>query len=213
MPTAPIESAIFGPMISASEIEEAAIETVKFWLPTYCAEMERRLSLRKGTLIAPQNYTNRNSFDTVEGEKTPKIVVICTGLGAGPLKHAAAYSAMWRVGVGVATGAKTERECNRNVKAYAAAIRSLMMHKPKTVREYGLTILRKSTGRLRITSTSLRFQTSTGYTRQRSFGSQLKSMLSLLAGLGLLALISLICHPSDYGDFEEVIIEYRNTNE
>jgi hypothetical protein len=128
-------------MISASEIEEAAIETVKFWLPTYCAEMERRLSLRKGTLIAPQNYTNRNSFDTVEGEKTPKIVVICTGLGAGPLKHAAAYSAMWRVGVGVATGAKTERECNRNVKAYAAAIRSLMMHKPKTVREYGLTSL------------------------------------------------------------------------
>jgi hypothetical protein len=141
MPTAPIESALFGPMVSASEIEEATIETIKFWLPTYCAEMERRLSIRRGTLVAPQNYINRNSFDTVEGEKTPKIVVICAGLGAGPLRHSMSYSAMWRVGVGIATGAKTERECNKYVKAYAAAIRSLLIHKPGTVREYGLETL------------------------------------------------------------------------
>lgn len=141
MPIVPVESAIFGPMLSSSEIEDAVTETLKFWFPTYLAEMERRLRLHRAILTVPQNYTQRNSFDAVEGEKTPKIVVLATGLGAGPLKHAAAYSAMWRVGVGIATGAKDEKTCNRHVKAYAAAARGILIHKPGTVREYGLTTL------------------------------------------------------------------------
>jgi hypothetical protein len=145
MPTQPVESAIFGPILSASEIEEAILEALKFWFPTYLAEMERRLSLHKGTLIVPQNYTNRNSFDAVEGEKTPKIVVIAPGLEGSPRKSAASYSAMWRVGVGVATGAKTERECNKYLKAYSGAIRAILIQKPGTVREYGLNNLSEIT--------------------------------------------------------------------
>jgi hypothetical protein len=138
VPTAPVESAIFGPILSASEIEEATIETLKFWFPTYLGELERRLNLRRGILIVPQNYTNRNSFDAVEGEKTPKVVVIAPGLDAEPLKNSTSYRATWRVGVGLATGAKTERDCNKFVKAYAAAARAILIHKPGTLVDYGL---------------------------------------------------------------------------
>jgi hypothetical protein len=132
------ESALFGPITSASEVEEAVEKTLKFWYPTYLAEMERRLGLRKGIMTVPQNYTNRNSFDTVEGEKTPKIVVLAPGLETAPMKTAQSYRAVWRVGVGIATGAKTERDCNRMVKAYAAATRAIMAHKPQTIANNGL---------------------------------------------------------------------------
>ena len=145
MPTQPVESAIFGPILSASEIEEATIEALKFWFPTYLAEMERRLGLRKGSMVIPQNYINRNSFDAVEGEKTPKIVVIAPGLDATPAKNASSYRATWRVGVGIATGAKTERECNKLVKGYTAVARAILIHKPGTIREYGLTNLEEVT--------------------------------------------------------------------
>jgi hypothetical protein len=138
MPTMPVESALFGPILSASEIEEATIETLKFWFPTYLGEMERRLSLRRGVLLVPQNNTNRNSFDAVEGEKTPKVVVLAPGLETEPLKNATSYRATWRVGVGIATGAKTERDCNKYVKAYAAAARAILIHKPGTLIDYGL---------------------------------------------------------------------------
>ena len=141
MSTIPVESAIFGPLLSASEIEDAVEKSLRFWFPTYLAEMERRLRLRKGMMPTPQNYTNRNSFDAIEGEKTPKIVVIAPGLETAPMKNATSYRATWRVGVGIATGAKDERTCNMLIKGYAAATRAILIHKPGTVRENGLPYL------------------------------------------------------------------------
>lgn len=134
----PVETASFGPILSASEIEEATILALRYWYPTYLAEMERRLRLRKASIVVPQNYTNRNSFDAVEGERTPKVVVIAPGLETDPMKDSHSYRAIWRLGVGLATGAKTEKECNKLIKAYAAATRAILIHKPQTIANNGL---------------------------------------------------------------------------
>src|SRR5215813_13320249 len=110
-------SALFGPMLSASQIEESVERSLRYWFPTYLAEMERILGLRRGTLPNPKNCTSRNSFDAAQGEPTPKIVVISTGVDGEPTKDPQTYRAFWRVGVGVAVGAKTEEVCNVHLKA------------------------------------------------------------------------------------------------
>jgi hypothetical protein len=207
MPTAPIESAIFGPIVSASEIEEAVIESLKFWYPTYLAEMERRLSLRKGLLVVPQNFTNRNSFDAVEGERTPKVVVIAPGLDEAPTKDSASYSAVWRVGVGLATGAKDEKTCNKYVKAYAAVTRAILIHKPATVREYGLTHLNE------IVWLSEEYVDLADISNQHRlykaatlwFAIQVNAVTA--RRLGPVGPDSPDLGPPDYGDFEEVILD------
>ena len=204
MPTAPIESALFGPILSASEIEEATIMALKHWYPTYLAEMERRLSLHKGSLIVPQNFTNRNSFDAVEGEKTPKIVVIAPGLDAAPTKNSTSYGAIWRLGVGLATGAKDEKTCNKYVKAYAAVTRAIMAHKSATIRSYGLQNLNEirwlSEEYLDLTQISNQHRLYKAATLW--FSIEVNAVMALRGGPDTPDLA-----PLDLGEFEEVIID------
>ena len=204
MPTAPVESAIFGPILSASEIEEATIMALKYWYPTYLAEMERRLGLRKGLLLIPQNFTNRNSFDAVEGERTPKVVVIAPGLDAAPTRNATSYRAIWRVGIGVATGAKDEKTCNKYVKAYAAATRAIMAHKSGTIRTYGLSTLNEihwlSEEYLDLSDISNQHRLYKAATLW--FSVDVNGVMALRGGPDVPDLL-----PPDYGEFEEVIID------
>ena len=121
-------STIFQRILVASQIEEAFTQTLQKWYPTYLAEIERQLGVRTHTLPPPQNYTNRNSFDDVVGEKIPKVVVLSAGIDSTPRTNGyRQYQATWRIGVGVATGAKDEETGNMMVKAYAAATRALLL--------------------------------------------------------------------------------------
>jgi hypothetical protein len=114
-------------MLSAAQIEDAVMATLRYWFPTYLAEEERQVGMRQNMLPAPQNYINRNSFDVLEGEQLPKVVVISEGLAQAPVKTGAGvYRGLWRLGVGVATGAKDEETSNRMVKAYGAAVRGIL---------------------------------------------------------------------------------------
>lgn len=120
----------FGVMVSASEIEEDIMATLHRWFPTYLAEIARNLGISKNSLPQPQNYTNRNSFDAEQGEKIPKVVVLTPGLLDSPIHDGyGIYRALWRVGVGIAMGAKDEQSANMLVKAYGAAARGIVLNK------------------------------------------------------------------------------------
>jgi len=118
---------VFGRILSASQIEEAIEALLKKWFPTYLAEQARQMDVSHNILPAPQNYTNRNSFDALQGEKIPKVVVIAPGLQDSPTRVGGGqYRAIWRLGVGVATGGKDEQSANLRVKAYGAAARAIL---------------------------------------------------------------------------------------
>lgn len=136
---------VFGQIVTANQVEKAVIKTLKMWFPTYLAEMERQLDMRKGLLKHPQNYTNRNSFDAEAGEKTPKIVVISPGIEGQPTKNATAYRAAWRVGIGIATGAKTEEDADNEVKAYGGACRAIILQNVQTIAQQGLPTVEQTT--------------------------------------------------------------------
>ena len=121
-------SEVFGRMLSASQIEEAVVAAMKKWYPTYLREQENQMELPEFTLPIPQNYSDRNKFDMEAPEELPKIVVIAPGTVGAPRKGGGGiYSAVWRLGVGIAIGADNEVDANRLVKAFGAATRGLMM--------------------------------------------------------------------------------------
>lgn len=133
-----VVSDVFGPIVTGSQIEQAVAKTLRKWYPTYLAEIERQLDMEKGLLKHPQNYTNRNSFDAQAGEKTPKIVVISPGTDGTPTKNGTSWRATWRVGVGIAVGAKTEEEADRQLKAYVGAARAILIQNVETISQMGL---------------------------------------------------------------------------
>ncbi len=129
MPT-PVVSNVFGRIVTAAQIEKAAIETIKEWMPDYLEEMEKQHGWKHGTLPVPLNYTNRNSFDMVAGEPIPKVVVISPGMeGAPHMNGSNQYRALWQLGVGVAIAARTEELANDHVKAYGGAVRKILLDK------------------------------------------------------------------------------------
>jgi hypothetical protein len=119
-----------GYMFIASQLEEAVIDSLHMWFPTYLAEAARNLGISPNSLPQPQNYTNRNSFDAEIGEKIPKVVVLSPGLFTTPqVSGDGTYRATWRLGVGVATAAKDETQANMLMKAYSGAARDIVLQK------------------------------------------------------------------------------------
>jgi len=123
-------SSKFGRILSAAQVEDEATTSLKKWFPTYLADQEREMGMRVNSLPNPTNFINRNSFDTLEPEPLPKVVVISEGLASQPTKYGRGqYRAMWNLQVGVAMSAKDEETSNRMVKGYGAAVRGIIVQK------------------------------------------------------------------------------------
>jgi hypothetical protein len=121
-------SPVFNRILPASTIEETVTASLKLWFPTYLRELEQQTNLPKGTFEPPENYSDRNSFDAESAEQLPKVVVIAPGTIGAPRKAGDnRYAATWRLGIGIAVGAKTETRANMLVKGYGAAARGLML--------------------------------------------------------------------------------------
>jgi hypothetical protein len=123
-------NSVFKNIVVAAQIEEATINQLVKWFPTYIREMERLNDLPIGEIPYPKYYTNRNSFDIQPGEDWPKVVVISPGLAEAPTaKGDGQYYASWRLGVGVGCAATSESYGNLLSKVYGAAVRAIMVHK------------------------------------------------------------------------------------
>ena len=120
---------VFGPIFVASTLEEAVIDLLKEWFPTYLRNMETILELPVGKLVGPRVYTNRNSFDAIPGDDMPLCVVISPGLQEEPETYERGrYTACWSLGVGIAIAAETEVLANKLAKIYGACARAILLH-------------------------------------------------------------------------------------
>jgi hypothetical protein len=121
---------VFKRIFVPSELEEAALETLAIWYPTYIRELESQLGLTIGDISAPSFFTNRNSFDVLPGEKYPKVVAISPGIADTPMQTGGSqYTAQWRLGVGVVCAADSETLANMMVKIYTSAARAIILQK------------------------------------------------------------------------------------
>lgn len=123
-------NSVFKNILVPADIEEAAINTLKTWMPTYIRGIESMKDMEVGAIKPPLLYTNRNSFDINAGEKLPRIVCISPGLADTPrTKGDGQYIASWRLGVGVATASHDEQTANLRVKIMGAAVRAVLTQK------------------------------------------------------------------------------------
>jgi hypothetical protein len=121
---------IFRPIFDASVLEEAVIETLRAWYPTYIQEMEHQRGWTRGRIQSPRTYGTRNEFNTFQDEAMPVVIVVSPGL-ADPARADGdgRYVGWWSLGVGIVARANDEENTNRIAKVYAAAARAILLHK------------------------------------------------------------------------------------
>lgn len=121
---------VFHTMFSASDLEQAAITTLRTWFSTYLKEAESQHGIVPGTNLVPNNYTDDNNFNADLGEELPKVVVISPGITGTPEKRGdKQYSAWWQLGVGVAVADKDIATANALAKLYGATVRAIILQK------------------------------------------------------------------------------------
>lgn len=120
----------FGPIFTGHTLEQATLDTLKMWLPTYLQEIELQLELPRGKLQKPRTYANRRRFDKFPEDQLPTVIAVCPGLAGKPLAEGdGMVRAVFREGVWVIASARTSEQTNMITKMYAAAIRMVLLQK------------------------------------------------------------------------------------
>jgi hypothetical protein len=126
-----MSSSVISPQFSrifvASDLEQAVLDSLHTWFPTYLREVERQIGMAEGTNKPPVNYSNRNKFDSLAGEAVPKVVCISPGTIGNPIVSGRSISMTWAVGVGVVMAARSEGLANKQIKIYGAAARAIVL--------------------------------------------------------------------------------------
>jgi hypothetical protein len=121
---------LFGPIFVPSFLEQAVIDTLKLWLPTYLAEVELQLEREQGLIEPPRSYTTRRRFEKFPEDQIPTCVVVSPGLANEPHKEGdGSHRAEWALGVGVIVSAPDQESTNLVAKIYGAAIRACLLQK------------------------------------------------------------------------------------
>jgi hypothetical protein len=119
---------VFRPIFVGAILEQAVIDTIKKWAPTYLREIERILGRQMGDIPAPRSYTTRRRFEKFVEDQTPTIIVVSPGTADEPsMEGDGHYRAEWALGVGAVVSTSTQESTNLVAKIYGAAIRSLLI--------------------------------------------------------------------------------------
>lgn len=120
---------IFGRIITAPEIEQAALNTVMTWIDTYLTEVAMQISWPAGPAMArPRSYTTRNRLSRYPEDQLPQIIAVSPGLADPPVKYGGKYRGIFSLGIGAIVSAKDEVSTKALSKYYEAAIRALIIH-------------------------------------------------------------------------------------
>lgn len=117
---------IFGRMVSGADVVDAVTGTIRKWIVTYLAEVERHTGRSPRTLPAFRSYVEATEVDKDIEDQLPSCVVIVPGLFDNPRKNGdGTHDVAWSVAVGSIVSAKDRRSTMDLVKAYTLAVRAL----------------------------------------------------------------------------------------
>jgi hypothetical protein len=123
---------IFGDIVDADTIEQAAKQTLQAWLPAHLAHQERRRDLQMRSIAHPRSWPTVSEFDPEPHEQLPSIVLVSPGTtGEIHRDGSGRHSATWRLDIIAAVASSTEPEVRRLAGVYAAAIRGVLVQNPE----------------------------------------------------------------------------------
>lgn len=105
--------------------------TMKKWMPTYLAEIERQMfATNTRRFPEPRSYQRLPDLESWAGEQLPGAVVVCGGTADDPrIEGNDKYIAEWSVGIGVVVSADTMVNTQDLAKVYGAVVRAVMLQK------------------------------------------------------------------------------------
>ena len=119
---------LYGVTTNAFRIEEAALATLKAWLPAHCAHQERANGLDPGALPVPQEFPTASELDPKASQRLPAVFVVSPGTTGTPEQLTnGSYRATYRIEVAVLAAGRDEREVRRDAALYIAAIRGALV--------------------------------------------------------------------------------------
>lgn len=122
---------IFERIFHGGEVERAALATLRKWLPTYLAEIERQTDRVAGSLPLVRSWTTVNEFSAWPEDQLPCVLLVSTGLASEPAKDGAGtYRASWALGVAVVVSAAKAAQTMELARIYTAAIRAVLLQHP-----------------------------------------------------------------------------------
>lgn len=121
---------IFGQIILPQHVKDAVAETIRVWIKTYLAEIERANELAPKTLPPCRSYVTR---DDDRLERWPEdagatVIIMSPGTAATPaIDGEGEYRARWAVNVAVVAEARDKESTSDLAGYYAGAIRALLV--------------------------------------------------------------------------------------
>jgi hypothetical protein len=121
----------FGPIVAGAEVEDAALLTLRTYLPSYLAEVAGQAGLERDALPAPRSWVTSSDQTKWAEHQLPALVVVCPGLYDTPVKQEKnIYEATWSVGVFVLVSSTTKAATRRLMHRYIAAVRTCLKQLP-----------------------------------------------------------------------------------
>lgn len=117
---------------TGTDLENAARNTLRTWVPTYLREIELQKELgTSGVLPLPQSYLVAEELDQQQGNELPAIVLLSPGLsGNRPMQEGdGTIRAYFHLGIGVLVAANNSENTKRMVRLYTAVVRAIMLQK------------------------------------------------------------------------------------
>lgn len=120
---------VFGPLVIATDVEDAIEATLKLWMATYLERMVRHIGKPAGWLSAPKSYTVTSDWDHFPEEAVPAVLIICPNIDKPLMDGKREYRATFPIKVGIFVEARDRRSTERLAKYYGGALRELLLQK------------------------------------------------------------------------------------
>lgn len=116
---------VYGPLVLATDVEEAVEATLREGMPSYLAFVSRHIG-KPGFLREPQSYEITSDWEHFPEERLPAILIICGEATDIEKDGRREYRATWPTRVGVFTSGKDRYSSERLAKYYAGVIREII---------------------------------------------------------------------------------------
>lgn len=118
----------FGPLVTGTQVEQAALETLQLWTPEYLAWVARQTDREPGSLIQPRSWTISTDTERWPEEQLPSVMLVSTGLTDEPSRDGKGeYTARFALALAVTVSAKDAASTDALCKLYTAALRAILV--------------------------------------------------------------------------------------
>lgn len=124
---------IFGDILTGADVEDAVVDHLKAWSPTYLAELERQAERTPESLPAVRSWNVVPSEpDKWPENQLPAVLVVSPGIIGEPQEQGDGKVVVtWNIGIAAICSAKSEDGTRRNARLYLAHLRAILIQHPK----------------------------------------------------------------------------------